>query len=635
MSLSKEIQDFVANYDAAEKNAITKEHNASISKYYEEQAKSNKALKDAQAAYYNSKAAAEPSAIFANNRYLPGEGPTAIAPTAIEAPTTTFSPPEVETPVYPTTTYPTNDTDPEDRDVAYLGGGTVRPTAGPSRPDRVAQAQPGVGIPEASHGTMPGGNTTAAIASSPGYEGGGPSPAPQAIQEQPAQEQPAPEADTHPMLNGLEDAINSGAKYLHDKFSLAANASEAVPTRDNSANLRRFHSGDGAASAADHAAVSKAVDPNNQLKESLRDAAGLNAVYQHYLKRGDYNKASQAAGALILHLRNVSSKYGNQAVTAIKNGDLQGGLDNTKKAFDKVPNGTSLEGNVNRDGTVNLAEKDHAGRTITQSRLTPQQLLTAATGLKNGTGYFQVLQAAAGKKGASAGAGSAAAAGKVPTAQQNAAFQNWVQNGGTTEPPIASFHKSHINPALSLYRVRMKNEGGSGAGASGGALKVEKRSDLDDDMTKALGDYNESLPKDVKLAESHMAPLQSAATHIVTGTGLGPKEAFRAADDLSDPTNPAIDKGVPMKNGAIAVRLRSGTTLPLTEDAFNHVMAYRKQRIHEDSIKAGEFGKKQEQALKVNDDWQTIKEAVGGLSDSTKNWMQKQWADYQASKGAQ
>jgi len=635
MSLSKEIQDFVANYDAAEKNAITKEHNANISKYYEEQAKSKKALSEAQAAYYNSKAASEPSTIFSNNRFLPGEGPTAVeppttpiatnpivSPNPIVAHNPVVEPPNVGVPI---TSYPTTYDNSEDVDDAYLGGGTVRPTAGPSRPDRVAQAQPGVGIPEASHGTMPGGNTTAAIASSPGYSEGAPV-TPQAA--------PAEADDAHPMLNGLDEAINAGAKFIHDRFGLDQTNKQAVPSSDHATNLRRFHSGEGAASADDHSAITKAVDPNNQLKESLRDAAGLNAVYQHYVSRGEYNKASQTAGALLLHLRNVSSQYGSQAVNAIKNGDLQGGLDNTKKAFDKVPNGTSLEGNVNQDGTVNVAEKDHAGRTVTQSRLTPQQLLSAATGLKNGTGYFQVLQAAAGKKGGN-GAAGATSAGKLPSAEQNAAFKEWVQNGGTTEPPIASLHKSHINPALSLYRVRMKNEGGSGAGASGGALKVEKRSDLDDDMTKALGDYNESLPKDVKLTESHMAPLQSAATHIVTGTGLGPKEAFRAADDLSDPTNPAIDKGVPMKNGAIAVRLRSGTTLPLTEDAFNHVMAYRKQRIHEDSIKAGEFGKKQEQALKVNDDWQTIKEAVGGLSDSTKNWMQKQWADYQASKGAQ
>jgi hypothetical protein len=147
--------------------------------------------------------------------------------------------------------------------------------------------------------------------------------------------------------------------------------------------------------------ITKAVDPYGKLKEGLDKTAGLAATYKHYLEQGDINSANKAATAITWHLQGLSAQYGEQAYAFLKGGNTDAAVKALEKGYDHIPDGMGVRVNKQGDGTYRVEQYDvTSGKGVKTFSATPQDLLAASLGLKNGTAFWSaVTDAANNKKG--------------------------------------------------------------------------------------------------------------------------------------------------------------------------------------------------------------------------------------------
>jgi hypothetical protein len=187
------------------------------------------------------------------------------------------------------------------------------------------------------------------------------------------------------------------------------------------------------------AALSNAVDPNYKLTEGIRTTAGLVAGYEHLLAQGDTKGAQEVARSIIFHQQMLVSRYGDQAVELLKKGDTEGAVTALTKAQQNIPDGTNVSAKPTEDGGAIVTHKDASGEVIQKVRVTEQQLLGAALGLKDGSAYWQSLTSAA--QGGT----------KLNISQPDPAYEQYQQRQPTaiTPPednsPEYALHKRAIN----------------------------------------------------------------------------------------------------------------------------------------------------------------------------------------------
>jgi hypothetical protein len=51
------------------------------------------------------------------------------------------------------------------------------------------------------------------------------------------------------------------------------------------------------------------IDPYGQIEEDIRNIAGIKAVYEYHLRRGDIGEANRSAAALVQYTQNAYAKY--------------------------------------------------------------------------------------------------------------------------------------------------------------------------------------------------------------------------------------------------------------------------------------------------------------------------------------
>jgi hypothetical protein len=119
--------------------------------------------------------------------------------------------------------------------------------------------------------------------------------------------------------------------------------------------------------------------------------------YDFYMQNGQPEKAAKFAAGVIQYSNLLSRRFGYQAVEAGKNGDEAGMVKYAIQAYDVVPDG--LDTDVQRgDGGYNVTRKDEDGNIVDQHMLTPQQIFQMATGISQGSGFFEAMMEAGGKK---------------------------------------------------------------------------------------------------------------------------------------------------------------------------------------------------------------------------------------------
>lgn len=288
-------------------------------------------------------------------------------------------------------------------------------------------------------------------------------------------------------FSGVPDAVHDGITYIQNKFGLGQPG--AVATTDGA---KRALSGEGALSKDDEDALDKTVDPDGTLTPQLRKLAGMNAVYQHYMDIGDRAKAASVAGAMLLRSQTIARSYGEAALRApnehVAAKIVAEGYNNT------VPDGKEIQ--VGDDGT--WVQRDAAtGKPLAGGKYTPQQILQAATGMRNGTAFWQEVQGVAGmsRNGPSAAQQNAAAG-------QKAVADFEALNGARAQPvsgaPTQAVPTSPTAPAQSVSADPVVAQG-------------------DDDT----GDtYDENAPTQVAVASPGAAPKGRGVGAAAASTGM-------------------------------------------------------------------------------------------------------------------
>ena len=197
----------------------------------------------------------------------------------------------------------------------------------------------------------------------------------------------------------LGEALDGGIQYIMSNFGMRQGG---VPNPQAGAALAR---GEGALTPQEMQQVRATVDPENKMDDALANIYALDALYQHYLKKGDPRKAQAAAASLMMYTMRHAAARGAQA---------QQEQDPNKRAqliadgYNAIPNGKKVEPSVGPNGTGQFTVKDaRTGQVVQQGQYSPEQLAAAALGLRDGSVYWQSIMQAAGVRGE-----------KPPTAQQ-------------------------------------------------------------------------------------------------------------------------------------------------------------------------------------------------------------------------
>jgi|GEM_PF-4230409 len=199
------------------------------------------------------------------------------------------------------------------------------------------------------------------------------------------------------LADGIGEALHAGLSFLEDTFGLKGN--RAIPSSpEQVSGGERFMRGEGAMSPEDVAAVRSAVDPTGELRHGLADAAGMRALYNHYVQLGDVGRARAMAGSMLQHFSNLSAQYGDEALQLMRTGDMRGGLAKLEAGYEAVLDGRTLETTPNADGTYNLTHRDATGRVLERARVPPQALMSFAFSLKDKGAYWRALIDAATNK---------------------------------------------------------------------------------------------------------------------------------------------------------------------------------------------------------------------------------------------
>lgn len=192
-----------------------------------------------------------------------------------------------------------------------------------------------------------------------------------------------PEVTTPPDTSGMSnkergwnmayEAVREGALWQLAQMGLVDES--AVQDPERAAKTAEFLRGRGAAPKAIIDQAYDVVDPDKSLPESERVMAALSTVYNHYIKRGEPEKAKAAAASIVQHQRNMFQTYASIAKAAMEGGNIEGGLEAAVRAYSSVPDGKDMKAVKTKDGRYAIEIKDEAtGKTTHQQVYSPQEI---------------------------------------------------------------------------------------------------------------------------------------------------------------------------------------------------------------------------------------------------------------------
>jgi hypothetical protein len=140
--------------------------------------------------------------------------------------------------------------------------------------------------------------------------------------------------------------------------------------------------------------LKKAVDPTNQMGESLRILAAVGALYQFKMNKGDTDGAACVAFQMIQHYRVVADKYAALAAVAGEKGQTDVMVHAALKSYANVPDGKNTHITKMPDGQLQYSFTDDHGNVLTRRIEPPEKLAAAAMGFAQ-AGFDRTLLAAA------------------------------------------------------------------------------------------------------------------------------------------------------------------------------------------------------------------------------------------------
>ncbi len=184
------------------------------------------------------------------------------------------------------------------------------------------------------------------------------------------------------------EAIDAGMRYLQQTFTSGGAIAEADPKRG--AAIKAFARNDDVPSHDDVKAADAAIDPKGELAPHLRSIARLNGAYDMYMKKGEPEKAAKIAASMAMYSRKVAMSGGTQMQALIEKGNMAGAAKIAERVYNEMPNGHKVEIEPSKQG-FNYKVFDIDGQPTDGGRMAIDQLMQLATGLQDGTAWFQAM----------------------------------------------------------------------------------------------------------------------------------------------------------------------------------------------------------------------------------------------------
>jgi len=205
---------------------------------------------------------------------------------------------------------------------------------------------------------------------------------------------PISNSDGNPSV-WLLNMVGNGVRALFTGFGLANQG--AIPgSPEATDNLNTFLDHNGM-DKKDMNDLGDMVDPKHQLYEGGRDIAGAVGMIKYYALTGQLDAASRLAGGVLLYTRMMSMQYGDEAVKSLFNGDYKNAVKSLENGYNWVPDARTAEATDidPKTGKVHAVQKDGNGKVIAEQDYLPAAIMKAALGLKDGTGYWNMLSSVA------------------------------------------------------------------------------------------------------------------------------------------------------------------------------------------------------------------------------------------------
>ncbi len=199
-------------------------------------------------------------------------------------------------------------------------------------------------------------------------------------------------------LDGAAEAVDGGLKYLQKVFGFdkPSAVTEADDRRQD--GYKAFALNVGAASPQDMQIIQDTVDPGHRLTEEQRLVAGYHAAYKYHSMKGNPAAAQRAAAAMLMYSKAAAQRYGSLAIAAKDEGDFDGMAKAVAKGYDLVPDGKSITATkAGKDG-VEFQVVDMEGNITEKGKASIDDVVRMATGMVDGTAWFQSLGVLRGKK---------------------------------------------------------------------------------------------------------------------------------------------------------------------------------------------------------------------------------------------
>lgn len=184
-------------------------------------------------------------------------------------------------------------------------------------------------------------------------------------------------------------------KKLTDDVNSAkvTGSTEAIDTTGPARNRKAADSAEEpvvAATEEEMKAILAKVDPTKSLDPYMEGAKTMVEVYNYFMERGDSKMAAKASAKIVAYNKDVSMMLGDQAITALKQGDTATAAQLITGAYNTIPDGQTIETNVMPDGSIGF--KVMLGDKLVHEGLAnPEQLWQMAGQVADGSAFIDQM----------------------------------------------------------------------------------------------------------------------------------------------------------------------------------------------------------------------------------------------------
>ncbi len=125
-----------------------------------------------------------------------------------------------------------------------------------------------------------------------------------------------------------------------------------------------------------------------RLTDDQRAVHGWSNMIKYYTDRGDAKAVANAGAAMLMHSKRVSQQAGAFALAAIEKGDYRSAAKAIQVAYNTFPDGQTVRVNTAGPGGIKYEVVGDKG-VGKDGKITPEELKDLATGMLNGTQWFQ------------------------------------------------------------------------------------------------------------------------------------------------------------------------------------------------------------------------------------------------------